>query len=793
MIKKIIALLFLFLVAVGVFIGALAFRLNSKINTSLQQGWLKAPLEYYTAPEKISKGSKLSPRLLEKKLKQRYYIPFSEGFVNNKSLPSGYFISQAGALCENSENSENSESPENSHLNNNTAPGQKETPSPNSESSKNTNIKSLTAGLSTQEGEQNPKSPKKHCVSWRSLEDTVFSLSFAGDKVDSIQKDGIPLPFIFLKAFLFAQYEKGEPVLKKITPFHKQPFACRRAVLVAEDHQFITHKGVSPKAVLRAFWRNLKAGRLAEGGSTITQQLVKNIFFSQKKSFWRKFQEQITAFLLERKLNKDEILNAYLNMVYMGQSGVFRIHGFASAAEYYTGKPLSQLDLSECALLASIIKSPGRYKPKAGNNKLLERRNYILKKLYEKQMFSEDKLKTFLSKPINFEIKKPAPPIYFTDTVYKKLKSLGLPVHQGLKVFTTLRLDFQDEAEKALSQGLKHLEKTHLKKNEEPLQAVLINVDLAKGAVRSVVGGRDFKKSQFNRAVQAKRQIGSLMKPIVVLSALTEDPELHPLSLLEDTKFNYNYGSRSWSPKNYKNRYRGKVPLYEALTYSLNSATARLGIRAGLKPLTRDIQKLGGPKNLTPHPSLILGALELSPWQTAQIFLNLANMGRHKKQHIITKVTNLKGDILYEHKKDSKPSSSVDKNKAALVVGMLREVARSGTAQRLKNFPRPVAGKTGTTNEEKDSWFAGFTPEFLTVVWVGFDSNKPHHLTGAKGALPLWELFMKKIQPFFSEKDFAYPEGVTKRTVYPEEEEGKKPPKDLAPKKQDAFSLVFER
>ncbi len=773
--KKIIALLFLFLIATGLFVGGLAFRLNSKINSSLQQGWLKAPVEYYTAPEKISKDSKLSPRLLEKKLKQRYYIPLSLAEAE-EGLPAGYFISQEGAFCESPET-------QSFDFNHKPVPGQKDI----SNNSNNTNVvESLNPELSAQESEKDLKPLKKHCISWRDLEDTVFSISFAGDKVHSIKQDRSALSFIFLKAFLFAQYENGEPVLKKFTPLHKMPFACRMSVLAAEDHRFITHKGVSPKAVLRAVWRNLKAGRLAEGGSTITQQLVKNIFFSRKKSFWRKFQEQITAFLLERKLNKDQILTAYLNMVYMGQSGVFRIHGFASAAEYYTGKPLSQLSWSECALLAGIIKSPGRYKPTADNQKLLQRRNYILKKLYEKQMFSEEKLKTFLSELISFDIKKSAPPVYFTDTVYKKLKSLNLPVNQGLKVFTTLLPDFQQRAEKALSRGLKHLEKTKKTNGEEPLQAVLINVDIATGAVRAVVGGRNFKKSQFNRAVQAKRQIGSLMKPVVVLSALKEDPELNPLSPVEDTKFSYKYDARSWSPKNYKNRYRGQVPLYEALTYSLNSASARLGIRAGLKALTRDIQKLGGPKDVTAHPSLILGALEISPWQTAQIFLNLANMGKYKKQHIIKKVTNLEGQTLYEYKTEPKPP--VDENKTAVVVGMLREVTRSGTARRLKNFPLPVAGKTGTTNEEKDSWFAGFTPESLTVVWVGFDSNKPHHLTGAKGALPLWELFMKSIKPFLSEKDFAYPKGVTERIVHQEEEDTEEE-QDT----QRAFPLVFER
>ena len=450
-----------------------------------------------------------------------------------------------------------------------------------------------------------------------------------------------------------------------------------------------------------------------------------------------------------------------------------------------------------CAVLAGLIKSPGRYKPSKDNTYILHRRNYILNTLYERHIINLKELTISKARPI----KTPATPsplsAYFTDTVYKKIKQMNLPIKKGLKVFTTLYPDFQKKADQSIKQGLKWLENSRLKKElkKNVLQAALINVDITTGEVRAVVGGHDFKKSQFNRATQAKRQIGSLMKPVVVLSALIENPDLNPLSIVDDTKFVHKYGNLSWSPKNYKERYKGKVPLYEVLTNSLNAGTARLGIQTGLSPLVDTIKKLRGPISITAHPSLILGALEMSPWEVAQMFLTIANMGRYKKQHIIKKVINLKGHTLYTYD-DDEEQLTLDPKKTAVLMGMLKEVTRSGTAQWLKSFPVPLAGKTGTTNEEKDAWFVGFTPEILTLVWLGFDNNQSHHLTGAEGALPLWEMFMRKILPSLSKKDFEWPEGILSRIIYPQKKKSEKsrvnhPPPENSERDQK-IQLIFE-
>lgn len=693
----------------------------------MEKGWFTPPIEYYTAPEKISVGMYLPPRQLIKKLKERYY---SQIFTQKQISPGHFKIENCNHM--------------------------------------------------------HSEVLSEYCLSWQDIDTKVlFTMGLIKNKVSLLKENHQPVEFIFFKPFLFAQYENGQPILKqfknKISSF---PFYCLQAALAAEDHQFITHEGISFKAIIRAFWRNIRAGRLVEGGSTITQQLIKNIFFNHKKSFWRKFQEQIMALLLEQKLSKDQILIAYLNIVYMGQSGVFRIHGFGSAAEYYINKPLSQLNLSECALLAGLIKSPGRYKPSTDNKKILNRRNYILDTLHKKQIINQEELIAAKAKPITNHKKSFPTPIYFTDTIYKQMKQLNLPMKKGLKVSTTLLPDFQQKADASLQAGLKWIENKRLKEElkNKALQAVLINVDVSTGAVRAIIGGRSFKESQFNRAIQAKRQVGSLMKPIVALAAMIEDLNLNPLSIIEDTKFIHKYDTHTWSPKNYKNDYRGSVFLYEALGFSLNSAIARLGIKTGLEPIAHTLKLLGGPPLNKVHPSLILGAIEMSPWQASQVFLTIARMGEFKKQHIIRKVTNIEGKTLYENKQKEQ-IEQINPKKIAVLVGMLKEVTKSGTARWLKNFPGPMAGKTGTTNEEKDAWFVGFTPETLTLTWLGFDNNQSHHLTGAEGALPLWEIFMRKVFPTLPNKDFSWPEGVINKTLHPYEKK---------PEKTPEVSLIFE-
>ena len=638
-----------------------------------------------------------------------------------------------------------------------------------------------------------------HCIAWRDFEKQLYQVGFFDKHLTALKQNDHSTDHIVLQPVLFARYEQEQAVLKQFKKLNEIPVHCLQAVMAAEDHQFITHEGISFKGIARAIWKNLLARRMSQGASTITQQLIKNIFLHPKKTLWRKFKEQIMAVLIETKLNKDQILELYLNVIYMGQIGPFQIHGFGASALHYMGKPVQNLNASECALIAGLIKSPGRYNPFKNPDKSLNRRNHVLKIMYENHFITQPQWQKAKVQKLPDDKKYFSQnTAYFTDTVYRKLKEYDLSVKNGLKVFTTWRPMIQNYAATAVQSSLKWLDrqsrlqmdrqsqlqenqqgqKQKNKKNqqkdqqEEPLQTALISVDVSTGAVLSIIGGRDFTTSQFNRAIQAKRQIGSLIKPFVVLNALIQIPDLNPLSAVQDEKFIHKYGKQEWSPKNYKNKYYGQVPLYKALSLSLNSAIARLGLQTELSSLIELIEKAGGPVIQEKHPSLFLGALELTPWEVTQMYLTLAGMGQSHNLHIIKEVQTLNGKTLYKHSKEETLDTevtqpSLDVKKIAILLGILKQVTKSGTAQSLKDFPVPVAGKTGTTNDTRDAWFAGFTPEVLTVVWVGFDNNMSHGLTGASGALPIWKNFMTKNLFWVSSENFPWPKGVKEKQVLP--------------------------
>ena len=716
----------------------LVFEFHQKLDRIFEKSWFNPeelkcyvdkPMEFYSAPEKIKKGVKFSFSGLEQKLRTRSYRKnFHLKAINKNRLKPGWFISLTEEDCR------DSVLPENRLIH------------------------------------------QDKCLIWKELGvQHIFHVGFSDHHISVLEKNRVNQDVISLSPFLFAQYEGEEPIRKHCTPFHKIPLYCALAVQAAEDHSFIVHKGISKKGILRAVWRNILSGRFSQGGSTITQQVVKNMFLTSKKSLRRKFKEQLLAQELEKEFSKEQILETYLNIVYMGQSGSFRVHGFGAASLFYIGKPVSDLNLSECAFLAGIIQSPGKYNPFISDHRdrILKRRNHILNVMYNLEEDENKKIITQkeLQEAINQELPKQSihrsvPSAYFTDTVYKRVMQLQIPTEEGVRIFTTLNPEIQNQASLTVPDGVKKLEEKPSVKSSgnSLLQVSLINVDIPSSSVQAVMGGRDFKISQFNRVLQSRRQIGSLMKPIAMLSALVEDPELHPLFTVVDKRFTHQYENQTWSPKNYKSRYKGEVSLYEVLKYSLNSAQADLSLQIGLQPLVQMVEKLGGPVVGKIHPSLILGAVELSSWEIAQIFLTIAKMGEFQKLHIVKEVQNWQGQRIYRYP-TSVTKQVVDAKKVAVLIGMLKQVIHSGTARALKRFPIPLAGKTGTTNNEKDSWFVGFTPETLTLVWIGFDDNRTHHLTGSEGALPVWQMFMRKILNFLSVETFPWPEGVVFKEV----------------------------
>ena len=548
---------------------------------------------------------------------------------------------------------------------------------------------------------------------------------------------------------LFVQREGTKSHLRTKFKISEVPYLCLQAITISEDRNFLLHKGASISSILRAFFKNIQNFQIKEGGSTITQQLVKNKFLSHEKTFKRKWVELIISLILESKLTKDEILELYLNTIYMGNTGTYSLYGFASASRYYFNKNLKNLKAHECALLSAIVPSPGRFNPFSKTEKALQRRNMILNKLKEQEIISETEWEIAKEKALPTPNSSPTRASYFIQAVDQELQTLGIDLNQNLKVYTTLDLKIQNQAYKAMKKTLNAL-------NKENLEGALVFIDLKTNQVKALVGGKNFQQSQFNRALNAKRPIGSLVKPWTYLSSLIYQ-DMDPLSVLIDEHFT----EGKWSPKNYKNRYYGKVPLYFALIHSLNTASARLALKTKIKNIIKTCKKLGAKSSIQDHPSIGLGALELSPLEVSQMYSTLARMGSYMELSFIEKVMS-EDQIIYVNNK--KEEQKLSKQKTAVIIGIMKQVINTGTAKWIKDFwPYNSAGKTGTSNEERDSWFVGFTPEYLSTAWIGHDDNSPHGLSGSAGALSLWLNFMKNLE--IKDVDFKWPSDVIIKNI----------------------------
>jgi penicillin-binding protein 1B len=496
-----------------------------------------------------------------------------------------------------------------------------------------------------------------------------------------------------------------------------------------------------------------------------------------ERTLKRKFIEIFMAFLLENRATKDEILETYLNVIYMGQLGPFEIRGFGSAAKYYFGRELEDLKLGECALLATVIKGPGIYNPFRAPEKVLERRKFVLERMLELNLISDFDLKAALEIPLpkkpGLVLEDPAP--FFVEAVRQKIIEMKIDMQSGLKIYTTLNVQAQKAAQEAVAAGINDLETRFksLKAKKEKgmqLQGSLIAADPTTGFVEALVGGKDFKSSQFNRAIQSKRQIGSVIKPLVFLAALESATDMGkpytPFSLLDDSKFKVKYEGQEWSPNNYENKYYGTVPMFYALRNSLNSATASLGLKIGLSEIIETASALGIVSGEVKElPSLTLGAVELSPYQVLQVYSTLARIGVRNELTLIRRLESPEGYVLYNHQPTS--DQVVDPVATSVLVSMMEQVIENGTAKsvRRSGFLHPAAGKTGTTSDSKDSWFAGFTPLQAAVVWVGYDDNTPHGLSGSSGAVPIWTNYMKRYASQFPPINFSFSPETEKRKV----------------------------
>ncbi len=559
---------------------------------------------------------------------------------------------------------------------------------------------------------------------------------------------------------------------RRIVRYEELPDHLVKAVLAIEDRRFFSHPGLDPFRIVGAALRNIKAESYIQGGSTITQQLVKNFFLTPERTFRRKAQEALYAFVLERRAEKKDILELYLNEVYLGQIGSFGIHGMGEAARMYFHKDVGNLTLAEGALLAGMIQSPNRYNPYRHARSATERRNMVLRAMNEAGFIEPATADAAVSQPLRVEALTldAAEAPYFVDLVKAQLAQRYDPAAlttQNLSIHTTLDLHLHSLAQDALRRGLDKVEKMVKRKSPRPpVQGCLIAIEPRTGAVLAMAGGRSYGASQYNRVTQAHRQPGSTFKPFVFLAAFEatfDDPALPPITpatIVDDSPSVYFFEDKEYTPQNYEDTYMGNVTLRRALAHSLNNATVKVAEMAGFDKVA-DVwtKKLEMADNVKGYPAVALGAFEATPLELATAYNVLANEGLKVDPVTVLRVVDEKDQNWEQHEKTER-KRVVHEESAFLVVNMMRSVLNEGTAAAARGWglTADAAGKTGTTNDLRDAWFAGFTTDLLCVVWVGYDDNQPLNLSGARAALPIWVDFMKAALSGVKSTPFPVPE-----------------------------------
>ncbi len=561
---------------------------------------------------------------------------------------------------------------------------------------------------------------------------------------------------------------------RRLVHLSEVPSLLVRAILAVEDERFYSHRGIDPVGILRATWANLRSGAIVQGGSTLTQQLMKNFFLGDERTLHRKLKEALMALIAERKYSKEEILENYLNEIYLGQKGAQGIFGVREAAQFYFSKDLAELTIGETALLAGLIKAPNRYSPYRSAEVATKRRNVVLARMLEEKLISRGRYDAALREVVQHrelvKVANDAP--FFVDFLKRELAenySHQVLTAEGLKIFTSLDLHLQKIAEKALVDGLKRLEETYpyLRKRgeEDHLEGALVVIRPQTGEIKAMVGGRDYQKSQFNRVFQARRQPGSTFKPFTYLAALMYGAEngerrFTPVSRVDDSPFTWSYEGQEWTPRNYKEEYLGTVSFRTALEKSLNSATVRIAKEVGLNKIREISTRLGIESSLPALPSMVLGGVEVTPLELGRAFSTLANNGVRTQPLAVKQVVDHAERVL--EKRDVLVEKVITPQQAFMINYLMKGVLDRGTGfgARAQGFDRPAAGKTGTTNDLKDAWFVGYTPDLLAVVWVGFDNQSKLGLSGSQAALPIWTEFMKRATAGMPVSDFIAPPGV---------------------------------
>lgn len=588
----------------------------------------------------------------------------------------------------------------------------------------------------------------------------LIRLKWQGERIQRIEEaptlqsgfqDADVLDSISLEPWLVTRLVSSHREDRMLLDINTVPEMLVKALTLVEDKDFYKHHGVAPMSILRALVANIAAGRTVQGGSTLTQQLVKNLYLTREKSIIRKVKEALMSVVIDARYSKDQILQAYLNEVFLAQNGNVGVHGFGLGSHFYFDRPVDELNTAEIATLVGLVKGPSFYNPRRHPERATERRDLVLKILFENNELSATDYERLVNLPMEIASgaslasgKHPA----FMDKVRRELTDILADPNireSGVKVFTTLDINAQRRAEKALSGTVTKLAE---QRQVPTLEGAMLITDIAKGEIRAIVGSKNTEFKGFNRALDARRPIGSLIKPAVYLTALEQPARFNLASILKDEPIRFDdEGGKDWRPQNADKQFRGQVPMIEALIHSLNVPSINLGLDVGLDNIAYTLERLGVKTPVKQVPALTLGALDLSLVQVNQMYQTISNNGVYRPLHAVNAITSSDNRLLWQQ--SGYGEQRVDEAASYLANYALHKVTVEGTAKRIRqNFSRiNMAGKTGTTDDYRDSWFAGFDRNILVTTWMGEDDNLPTGLTGASGALSAFIAYQKSQEP----------------------------------------------
>jgi penicillin-binding protein 1B len=605
-------------------------------------------------------------------------------------------------------------------------------------------------------------------------------ISFDGAMVRGVKRldDSAALRGIRLEPELITSIFDNEMEDRLPIALDAVPKNLTNAIIATEDKGFYHHEGISIRGVMGALIADIRSKAMTRGGSTLTQQLVKNLYLNPERTWRRKGVEALMALLLELRFSKNEILEGYLNEIYLGQNGAVQIIGVEQASQLYFGKHVTYLTLPEAATIAGIIRSPNVLNPLKYPDRAKPRRDTVLKLMLDQEMITKDDYdKAYASALTTTRFPKTsrsAP--FFVDLVLKQLKETYPDTQlktEGLRIFTTLDTIMQRSAEQALDSGIADLEKRYpyLKKSTTPLEGVMLTIQPGTGYVKALVGGRNYSKTQFNRAIQARRQPGSLFKPFVYITAM--DPQrgqqaFTAATVLDDSPISVRAGSAIWQPQNYDLRFHGRVTVREALAHSYNIPAVRAAIDAGVPNVIKTASTIGIESHLEPYPSVSLGSFEVTPLEIAYAYSAFANLGVKAEPISILAVSTQKGEL--KESREVKMKRVAPASVCYVMNDVLKDVFTYGTAGKAKQygFTRAFAGKTGTTSNYRDAWFIGYSPRILNLVWIGFDDGKSVRLGGGDACVPIWTQHMNRIIGEVPDIDWHRPDDVIDRQIDPE-------------------------